>query len=97
VAGDQVAISVVILKPVIVSCLAVQWLRWYGGLLPCVFTKELGLYPMNNIGLNWVAKALPVGEEVYMMAVAAVCWAIWKAQNWTCFEKKKKPLGVLVI
>jgi hypothetical protein len=37
----------------------------------------------------WVAKALPGGSEVYMLGLAAVCWAIWKTRNEMCFEKKR--------
>jgi hypothetical protein len=34
---------------------------------------------------------------VYVLGLAAICWAIWKARNRTCFEKKpiKSPLDVL--
>jgi hypothetical protein len=37
----------------------------------------------------WARKALPGGDAVYMFGMAAICWAIWKARNWACFEKKK--------
>jgi hypothetical protein len=37
---------------------------------------------------QWIKSALPGGESMYMMGVAALCWAIWKARNKTCFEKK---------
>jgi hypothetical protein len=36
----------------------------------------------------WIKKALPGGEQVFMLGLAAICWAIWKARNKTCFEKK---------
>jgi hypothetical protein len=32
--------------------------------------------------------ALPGGENVHMLGLAAVCWAIWKAQNRVCFNRK---------
>jgi hypothetical protein len=38
---------------------------------------------------SWIKKALPSEEEVYMFGMAAVCWAIWKARNKTCFEKNQ--------
>jgi hypothetical protein len=31
---------------------------------------------------------LPGGNNVYMLCVAAICWATWKARNKTCFDKK---------
>jgi hypothetical protein len=33
-------------------------------------------------------KALPGGENFFIFGLAAVCWAIWKVRNQTCFEKK---------
>jgi hypothetical protein len=36
----------------------------------------------------WIARALPGGDEIYMFGLAACCWAIWKARNRACFEKK---------
>jgi hypothetical protein len=36
----------------------------------------------------WVKKALPGGEKVYIFGLTAICWAIWKARNKTCFNKK---------
>jgi hypothetical protein len=36
----------------------------------------------------WIVQALPGGESFCMMGLVAVCWAIWKARNRTCFEKK---------
>jgi hypothetical protein len=36
----------------------------------------------------WIQKALPGGEKVSMFGLAAFCWAIWKARNRACFEKK---------
>jgi hypothetical protein len=37
---------------------------------------------------HWITIALPGGDSVYMLCVAAICWAIWKVRNMTCFEKK---------
>jgi hypothetical protein len=44
----------------------------------------------------WIKSALPGGEHVYMLGVAAICWAIWKVRNKTCFEKKwiKNPAEI---
>jgi hypothetical protein len=36
----------------------------------------------------WVKGALTGRDNVYMLGVASICWAIWKARNQTCFEKK---------
>jgi hypothetical protein len=35
----------------------------------------------------WVKKAIPGGDPVFMLGLAAICWAIWKARNKTCFEE----------
>jgi hypothetical protein len=42
--------------------------------------------------------ALPGGNKMYMLGLAAVCWAIWKARNRTCFDKKhiKSPLDIII-
>jgi hypothetical protein len=36
---------------------------------------------------TWIKKALPGGERVYIVGLAAFCWAIWNARNKRCFEK----------
>jgi hypothetical protein len=45
----------------------------------------------------WVRSALPGGQEVYVLGLAAICWTTWKAKNRTCFDKKsiKSPMDVL--
>jgi hypothetical protein len=45
----------------------------------------------------WVAVALPGGEKFHMLGLAAICWAIWKARNRACFEKKliKNPIEII--
>jgi hypothetical protein len=35
----------------------------------------------------WIEKSLLGGQDVYMLGLAAVCWAVWKARNSVCFEK----------
>jgi hypothetical protein len=44
----------------------------------------------------WVRSAIPGGQEVYVLGLAAICWATWKARNRTCFDKKpiKSPMDV---
>jgi hypothetical protein len=44
-----------------------------------------------------VAVALPGGEKFHMLGLAAICWAIWKARNRACFEKKliKNPIEII--
>jgi hypothetical protein len=37
---------------------------------------------------TWIEQALPGEEKVYMLGLAAICWAIWKARNILCFDKK---------
>jgi hypothetical protein len=36
----------------------------------------------------WIAKILPVGFNLHIFGIAALCWAIWKTRNKACFEKK---------
>jgi hypothetical protein len=36
----------------------------------------------------WIKKALPAGDQVVMLGLAAICWSIWKVRNKTCFDKK---------
>jgi hypothetical protein len=45
----------------------------------------------------WIRGALLGGEKVYMLGLAAVCWAIWRARNDVCYEKKviKNPIVIL--
>jgi hypothetical protein len=46
---------------------------------------------------QWITVALPGGDSVYMLGVAAICWSIWKARNGTCFEKKvvNNPIDIV--
>jgi hypothetical protein len=43
-----------------------------------------------------VKKALPGGEKVFMLVLAAICWTIWKARNKTCFFITKGQSKTLV-
>jgi hypothetical protein len=45
----------------------------------------------------WVTSALPGGEGFHMLGLAAISWAIWKARNRACFEKKliKHPIEII--
>jgi hypothetical protein len=45
----------------------------------------------------WISNALPGGEALHMLGLAAVCWAIWKVRNVAYFEKKliKDPSEIL--
>lgn len=57
----------------------------------------------NNVPLNieqykvWIKRWLPHGESVRTFGLAAICWAVWKATNKACFEKKllKTPIEIL--
>jgi len=37
---------------------------------------------------EWVQKYMPTGSKFHMVGLAAICWAIWRAHNNICFEKK---------
>jgi hypothetical protein len=45
----------------------------------------------------WIAKILPVGSNLHIVGIAALCWAIWKTRNNACFEGKliSSPLGLI--
>jgi hypothetical protein len=47
----------------------------------------------------WIKRALPGGDDVYMLGFAAVCWAIWSTPNSICFEKKefKNPCEIIFL
>jgi hypothetical protein len=51
-----------------------------------VLPSETNPSHMSNIGLG-LKKALPGGNKMFMFGLAAV-WALWKARNKSCFEKK---------
>jgi uncharacterized membrane protein HdeD (DUF308 family) len=36
----------------------------------------------------WIAKILPVGSNLHIVGIAALCWAIWKTRNNACFKGK---------
>lgn len=47
---------------------------------------------------QWCNKWLPFDKKYHVWGVAAVCWAIWKAHNKACFDKKKiinSPLDII--
>jgi hypothetical protein len=45
----------------------------------------------------WIAKILPVGSNLHIVGIAALCWAIWKTRNNACFEGKliSSPVGLI--
>jgi hypothetical protein len=47
--------------------------------------------------LWWIAKILPVGFNLHVVGIAALCWAIWKTRNKTCFEGKliSSPMSLI--
>lgn len=58
----------------------------------CIANKCLGA---DNIPRNlsqcwewWCEAWLRQGRKCPMWGVAAICWAIWKARNKVCFDKK---------
>jgi len=36
----------------------------------------------------WISSILQHSKQFHMVGLAAICWAIWKARNNICFEKK---------
>jgi hypothetical protein len=53
----------------------------------------------NNLAQcwNWCEIWLPFGKKFHAWGIGAICWAIWKCRNGTCFDKKvfKSPLQIL--
>jgi hypothetical protein len=47
---------------------------------------------------RWIPIALPGGNKMYMLGLAVICWAIWKACNRTVFDKKhiKSSLDIII-
>jgi hypothetical protein len=45
----------------------------------------------------WITKILPVGSNLHIVGIVALCWAIWKTRNNACFEGKliSSPLGLI--
>lgn len=45
----------------------------------------------------WLDKWFPQGKKLHVWGVAALYWAIWKARNRACFDKKliKNPVEVI--
>ena len=37
----------------------------------------------------WINKWFPNGKQVHTFGLAAICWAIWKTRNRSCFQGKK--------
>ena len=56
-------------------------------------------YCPNNVwqSIVWFYTFLPGGDKLYMVAISAICWAIWKARNNVTFEehKMRTPCEVL--
>jgi len=65
-----------------------------------VIAKLLGA---NNIPTSleqcweWCEHWLPAGGKFHLWGISALCWAIWKARNRACFERKfiKNPIEIL--
>ena len=54
----------------------------------------------HNVGQykNWIQTWFPGGADEHTLSFAAICWAIWKARNKACFDKKliKNPLEIVI-
>jgi hypothetical protein len=37
----------------------------------------------------WCERFMPCNKNLFMIGLAAICWAIWRARNSVCFDKKK--------
>ena len=37
----------------------------------------------------WAAKYMPHHKKIFMVGLAAICWALWRTRNSICFEDKK--------
>lgn len=37
----------------------------------------------------WAAKYMPYHKKIFMVGLAAICWALWRTRNSICFEDKK--------
>lgn len=46
---------------------------------------------------RWCDKWLLKGQQFHTVGIAAICWALWKARNKTCFEKKPLPNPIAII
>lgn len=46
---------------------------------------------------QWLNKWLPQGKKYHVLGVSAICWALWKARNKTCFDKKviRNPIEIV--
>lgn len=45
----------------------------------------------------WIDRRLGTRKQFFMVGLAAICWAIWKARNAFCFEKKLTRLPTEII
>ncbi|KAF8732248.1 hypothetical protein HU200_016227 [Digitaria exilis] len=65
----------------------------------CPITKVVWGIVAQTIGANdapgnlnqywkWIDKYFPNNKQVHSFGLAAICWAIWKARNRACFDKK---------
>jgi hypothetical protein len=45
----------------------------------------------------WFPRHVPASRNVQILGVAAICWAIWKLRNRSCFEGKliKSPIKLI--
>lgn len=68
-------------------------------LFQCCVAKAVWAIVAISLGANnvprsldqcwiWCEKWLPFGTKFRTLGIAAVCWAIWKTRNKTCFEGK---------
>ena len=74
-------------------------------ILPFIFVLFVKLVPiaLYLFSIIWSVVAigcekwLPGGRKFYALGIAAICWAIWKARDKTCFGGKllKNPIEIL--
>ena len=46
---------------------------------------------------EWCEFWIPEGSKFHMWGISAICWAIWKARNRVCFDRKliKNPIEII--
>jgi hypothetical protein len=83
--GLRIVIFVVTLRQMTICFFSAPLPKSYGVWWSYAFISHLGLYAQF---WQWILRALQGGEDAYMLGLSAICWAIWKARNNICFDKK---------
>jgi hypothetical protein len=98
---DKIKIFMWLLKQRVVLTKDNMLIRNWQGSLNCYFcgareSNDHLFFSFPIAKVIWGVVALPGGEQVYMLGVAVICWAIGKAWNKSCFEKWiKNPAKII--